>query len=58
MWQKRRKAETCWAYLGLMRAVSLSAGMPLALYSDRHTIFHSPREPTPRKSSETPSLPS
>lgn len=33
-------------YLSLMRAVSLSAGVLLSLYSDRHTIFHSPREPT------------
>jgi hypothetical protein len=29
-----------------MRAIFLAAGVPLALYSDRHTIFHSPREPT------------
>lgn len=29
-----------------MRTIFLAAGVPLALYSDRHTIFHSPREPT------------
>ena len=46
VWAQFCEAETCWAYLGLMRTVSLSAGVPLSLYSDRHTIFHSPREPT------------
>ena len=46
VWAQFCEAETCWAYLGLMRTICLSAGVPLALYSDRHTIFHSPREPT------------
>jgi transposase len=46
VWARFCEAETCWAYLGLMRTICLSAGVPLALYSDRHTIFHSPREPT------------
>jgi hypothetical protein len=46
VWAHFCEAETCWAYLGLMRTISLSAGAPLSLYSDRHTIFHSPREPT------------
>ncbi len=46
VWAQFGEAETCWAYLGLMRAIFLSAGVPLSLYSDRHTIFHSPREPT------------
>jgi transposase len=46
VWAQFSEAETCWAYLALMRAISLSAGVPLSLYSDRHTIFHSPREPT------------
>lgn len=45
VWADSSEAETCWAYLGLMRAICLSTGVPLALYSDRHTIFHSPREP-------------
>ena len=26
-------------------STALNSGVPLALYSDRHTIFHSPREP-------------
>lgn len=46
VWAQFSEAESCWAYLSLMRAISLSAGVPLSLYSDRHTIFHSPREPT------------
>jgi hypothetical protein len=46
VWAQFRESETCWAYLSLMRAIFLSAGLPLSLYSDRHTIFHSPREPS------------
>ncbi|MET0650005.1 MAG: ISNCY family transposase [Pyrinomonadaceae bacterium] len=45
-WVRFSEAETTWAYLGLMREVALSAGLPLALYSDRHDIFHARREPT------------
>jgi transposase len=46
VWAQFGEAESCWAYLSLMRTICLSTGVPLALYSDRHTIFHSPREPT------------
>ena len=45
-WVRFAEAETTWAYLLLMREVALSAGLPLALYSDRHDIFHARREPT------------
>ena len=45
-WVRFSEAETTWAYLGLMREVALSAGLPLALYSDRHDIFHARREPS------------
>ena len=45
-WVRFSEAETTWADLGLMREVALSAGLPLALYSDRHDIFHARREPT------------
>lgn len=45
-WVRFSEAETTWAYLGLMRQVALSAGLPLSLYSDRHDIFHPRREPT------------
>lgn len=45
-WLHFAEAETTWAYLELMRRVARSAGLPLALYSDRHDIFHARREPT------------
>ncbi len=45
-WVRFAGAETTWAYLLLMREVALSAGLPLALYSDRHDIFHARREPS------------
>jgi transposase len=38
--------ETTWAYLDLMRDIFTQHGLPLALYSDRHSIFHVDREPT------------
>lgn len=46
VWARFVEAETTWAYLDLMGDIFLSHGLPLALYSDRHAIFHSPREPT------------
>lgn len=46
VWAQFCESESCWTYLSLMRAIFLSSGVPLSLYSDRHTIFHSPREPT------------
>jgi len=45
-WVRFAESETTWAYLELMRRVALSAGLPLALYSDRHDIFHTRREPS------------
>lgn len=45
-WVRFSEAETTWSYLLLMREVALSAGLPLALYSDRHDIFHARRGPT------------
>ena len=46
VWAHFEEAETTWAYLSLMREIFLSEGLPLSLYSDRHTIFFSPREQT------------
>ena len=46
VWARFEKAETTWGYLDLMREIFLSRGLPLSLYSDRHTIFHSPKDPT------------
>jgi transposase len=45
-WARFVEAETTWAYLDLMRDIFTSNGLPLSLYSDRHSIFHSTREPT------------
>ncbi len=46
VWALFVESESTWAYLELMRKVFRSNGVPLSLYSDRHTIFHSTREPT------------
>lgn len=46
IWARFEEAETTWGYLDLMKEIFLSKGLPLSLYSDRHTIFHSPKEPT------------
>lgn len=45
-WCKFVESETTWSYLELMRDIFLSHGLPLSLYSDRHSIFHPLREPT------------
>jgi len=44
VWARFEKAESTWAYLRLMRQIARHKGLPLSLYSDRHTIFHSPKE--------------
>lgn len=46
VWARFEEAETTWGYMDLMKDVFTSKGLPLSLYSDRHTIFHSPKEPT------------
>ena len=46
IWARFEKVETTWGYMNLMKEIFLSKGLPLSLYSDRHTIFHSPKEPT------------
>ena len=46
VWAHFEEAETTWAYFNLMRGVLTSHGLPLSLYSDRHSIFHTLREPT------------
>ena len=45
-WARFVPAETTWAYMNLMREIFLIHGLPLSLYSDRHSIFHTLREPT------------
>lgn len=46
VWVKFFPSETTWAYLGVMEQMALSHGLPMSLYSDRHSIFHVLREPT------------
>ena len=45
-WGRFVTGETTWAYLNLMREIIFTQGIPLRLYSDRHSIFHALREPT------------
>lgn len=46
VWARFEESENAWGYLRLMESLVLSHGVPLSIYSDRHTIFHSPKEPT------------
>lgn len=46
VWARFEHTENAWGYLRLIESIILSHGVPLSLYSDRHTIFHSPKEPT------------
>lgn len=41
-----REQEDSAGYFLLMRAISESHGLPLAVYADRHTIFQSPKQAT------------
>lgn len=45
-WCRFVESETTWSYLELMREIFVLHGLPLSLYSDRHSIFHPLREPT------------
>lgn len=46
VWAQFEESESTWGYLRLIRDIVISHGIPLSLYSDRHTIFHSPKEPS------------
>lgn len=46
IWARFEDSETTWAYFHLMESVFSSHGLPVSLYSDRHTIFHVLKEPT------------
>ena len=46
VWAHFEEAETTWGYLDLMMEVISTHGVPLSLYADRHSIFHTTREPT------------
>ena len=45
-WGRFEEAETTWSYLNLMRDIITTVGVPMSLYSDRHSIFHALREQT------------
>lgn len=42
-WAVFREEEDATGYLMLLHHISLTHGLPLALYADRHTIFQSPK---------------
>ena len=46
VWAHFEEAEITWGYLDLMGEVISTHGVPLSLYADRHSIFHTTREPT------------
>jgi len=41
-----RPEEDAFGYFCLLRAITQTQGLPLALYADRHTIFQSPKKAT------------
>ncbi len=41
-----RPTEDQVGYLLLLRTIAQSYGLPMAIYHDRHTILHSPKQPT------------
>lgn len=43
-WARFEKSESTWAYLHLLRQIIVDKGIPMSIYSDRHTIFHSTKE--------------
>lgn len=45
-WARFVRAETTWAYFNLMKTIFGKEGLPISLYSDRHSIFFVHREPT------------
>ncbi len=46
VWAQFHPAETTWAYFDLMKPIFAQSGLPLSLYSDKHSIFQIFREPT------------
>jgi len=46
VWARFEEAESTWAYFRLAEQILTRQGIPMSFYSDRHTIFFSPREPT------------
>lgn len=46
VWASFEKSENTWAYLRVLHEIVLKHGIPLSIYTDRHTLFHSPKEPS------------
>lgn len=46
VWARFEEVENTWSYFHLMEEVFSSYGLPVSLYSDRHSIFHILKEPT------------
>ena len=46
VWARFEEVESTWAYFRLAEQILTRHGIPMSFYSDRHTIFFSPREPT------------
>jgi transposase len=46
VWARFEASECTWGYLRLIQDIVESDGIPLSVYTDRHTILHSPKEPT------------
>jgi hypothetical protein len=45
-WARFVERENTWAYLELLKDICHSHGLPLSLYSDKHSVFFVNREPT------------
>ena len=46
VWACFEESECTWGYLRLVQEIVTSDGIPLSVYTDRHTLLHSPKEPT------------
>ncbi len=46
VWARFEESESLWGYFRLAEQILTRHGIPMSFYSDRHTIFFSPREQT------------
>lgn len=44
IWCAFERSESTWGYFRMMRDIAMDKGIPVSLYTDRHTIFHSTKE--------------
>lgn len=45
-WARFEETENTWGYLRVLQEIITKEGVPLSIYTDRHTLFHSPKEPS------------